>query len=337
MPYISDSQNPNAPVISEPLAQLQSSQTQMAQIIQTTIETNPLHDRLNRLLSDTQRSDYAAIAQAINRDYTFPIRDYHELQSVINNTGQLPVKLFSNTKGLDSLVKAQTNDQTGFAAKVLVNRDGQLLIAFKGSDIKSLKDMQNNWSIMNGSVPKQVYDALHLYKLTLNFAKQNKLPNPVVIGHSLGGFLAQTIPAELAVSFSAPGAQQVVNRLIMDGHYSATGLPEQAQKTINLGSTRDPIFTMVGPDKNLSGKLEYPTSPHVTGSNGGTFYLQGKNISGFLGLNNHWNFWWELATSDLIVSDKDTTEYYEKAIADIKKQLGWLIFAPFTPSKTLSP
>ena len=137
-----------------------------------------------------------------------------DLQSV---SGFKPIDTFDydNNGTQDKYI---TYEGTGFAATAYRNEDtNEVIIAYRGTNSKELVDwVKNNWSIGINEYPVQYTEANHFYNL---IAKEYGKENVTVIGHSLGGALAQLVGAEnnvKAVTFNAPGVLH-----LLDSHLSS--------------------------------------------------------------------------------------------------------------------
>ena len=118
------------------------------------------------------------------------------------------------------------NPDNGFTACVFENKK-HIVIAYRGteriglgenvSDIGAfMKDVKTDINLMKGSVDEQFYDAWNFYKLV---KKQNPKSKIIIVGQSLGGALAQLVPAKEytinrkkieAYSYNAPGCKHIL-------------------------------------------------------------------------------------------------------------------------------
>lgn len=108
-----------------------------------------------------------------------------------------------------------TYDGTGFAAIAYRNPStNEVVIAYRGTNSTELVDWtKNNLNIGMGEVPVQYTEASHFYNLV---AEKYGKDNITVIGHSLGGALAQLIGAEYnvnTITFNAPGVLHLLKNI----------------------------------------------------------------------------------------------------------------------------
>ena len=133
-----------------------------------------------------------------------------------------------------SLEESVRNPQTGFYADVLVGKD-DVIIAFRGTELFS-KDTFNDVAMARSRIPAQTRDALDLYnKVKMEYPDKEI----VLIGHSLGGSLADIVGAlngELAVSFNAYGVRDLFNENAVI----------QEDNIVNYVNTQDAITVVNG-------------------------------------------------------------------------------------------
>lgn len=155
--------------------------------------------------------------------------DYYSLQMfslhAYSNSRKLP-------HGSKQLLRTEFNHHTGFLGKVYRAESGELVIAFRGTELedKQKRGLRNDINMACKNIPAQLQNAFIMYK----HVKQ-EYPNAKITltGESLGGTLAALVAAETgvkAVTFSAYGAKDLIDS------------PKYTSNITNIGDTRDPIF-----------------------------------------------------------------------------------------------
>jgi hypothetical protein len=103
------------------------------------------------------------------------------------------------------------NTASGFSAVAYRNSNGEVAIAFRGTD--SLKDMVTNGAFVSNGWRQQFSDAADFVnKVKLEMRDQGISGSPIVTGHSLGGGIAQVMGKMFGLNgaaFDAPGAAGV--------------------------------------------------------------------------------------------------------------------------------
>jgi hypothetical protein len=103
------------------------------------------------------------------------------------------------------------NTASGFSAVAYRNSNGEVAIAFRGTD--SLKDMVTNGAFVSNGWRQQFSDAADFVnKVKLEMRDQGISGAPIVTGHSLGGGIAQVMGKMFGLNgaaFDAPGAAGV--------------------------------------------------------------------------------------------------------------------------------
>ena len=128
-------------------------------------------------------------------------------------------------RGYKELEQYAKDDFWGFKAKVYKNeKTNTIVIAYAGSSSTSVCDMWNNLVVKCGGLPPQYKNAMDLYMEIANdpeIVKNNS--KIVVVGHSLGGNLAQLVasttkykgenvkPPATCVSFNTPPIKDIIN------------------------------------------------------------------------------------------------------------------------------
>jgi len=104
------------------------------------------------------------------------------------------------------------NSQTGFNATIYENKyNNELVLAYRGTDNR--EGVLDDIKMLQNCIPEQYHDAIKIYDDVLNCFPNKKI---VVIGHSLGGSLAQlvasTYPEVEAVTFDPYGTSQIIEK-----------------------------------------------------------------------------------------------------------------------------
>lgn len=241
--------------------------------------------KLRTQLSPELRRDYADLCKATNRKFNDP---------------QAPIP-----KGYKHLQDI-TNTTSGYNASIFEDKKGTIVLVNEGTQMAQLKDViTNDGKILSGdTVPPQVFDALETFDmLTEKYGKP-----PVVIGHSLGGYLTQVIgglrETPKAISYNGPGAQLTVEKLVQQGLQKG-----ESPKIVNIIVDLDPIATLIGSDKNLNGVIDPKGAmfaKHVTGKKGEVYVLKGDPTKDAFG--NH-TLWDSLSAGKVIDAGDDLSRY----------------------------
>ena len=155
--------------------------------------------------------------------------DYYSLQMfslhAYSNSRKLP-------HGSKQIKPTEFNHHTGFMGKVYRAESGELVIAFRGTELddKKGRGLRNDINMACKILPAQLQNAFAMYKQV-----KQEYPNAKITltGESLGGTLAALVAAETgakAVTFSAYGAKDLIDS------------PKYTSNITNIGDTRDPIF-----------------------------------------------------------------------------------------------
>ncbi len=245
--------------------------------------SEPLEEsRLEQVMPPSRRADYVTLSNFRDRNQPEPLppEGFYRLDSS------------HSLEGLEELLAASRNDETGFDAQFYLRDSGEFVVALPG--VLEWSDFFNYVNLVQGGVPAQAYDLLELAELAEQFAERHDLQEPVYVGHSLGGVLAQLSPR--GVNVAGSGALKARQQLVEAGAYEE--LPEVADWVLNVGLTSDPIYSWVGPD-----------SAHVAGQAGGIFYLASP---GGEALGGH-TAWEELTNSQEVMAQNDQTCAHREA------------------------
>ncbi|MEM6338781.1 MAG: Mbeg1-like protein [Pseudomonadota bacterium] len=117
--------------------------------------------------------------------------------------------------------KSFKNEKSGFFGTTFVNSDLEVIVvAFRGTD--DSHDWRSNRCFLTSCIPSQYYDAKDFVNDSLERYKGFKA---ILVGHSLGGALAQLVAISMnlfAVTFDAPGtlgpAQKLFNGTNISQH-----------------------------------------------------------------------------------------------------------------------
>lgn len=132
---------------------------------------------------------------------------YHELlrqaSMAVYGKGQYPTNY-----EIHSQEEFMPESNTGFYADILVDKN-DVIIACRGTELTSLKDLKNDIDMLRGQIPEQAINALYL----LNKVEEKYGSADITItGHSLGGSVSQIVGALRdvdAVTFNAYGVKNL--------------------------------------------------------------------------------------------------------------------------------
>jgi Lipase (class 3) len=131
---------------------------------------------------------------------------------------------------------------SGFQGRVFQNKDGnEAIIAYKGTKPSQVSDLVADMKLAMGFVPTQAKDAL---KATVDWMKQLGKKKFLIVGHSLGGALAQVVGLQTGVNFvtfNAPGMQNQSKGL--SSSQSSTGKPGEGLN-LRTGGSFAPIAAL---------------------------------------------------------------------------------------------
>ncbi|MBR1776320.1 DUF2974 domain-containing protein [bacterium] len=103
------------------------------------------------------------------------------------------------------------DDKNGFFACIYQKGD-EMIIVYRGTQIFDKEDIRNDKQMLNHILPEQSKNALQVYDMVNNFCKENNM-KLIVLGHSLGGSLAQIVSAfrnVAAVTFNPFGVKDML-------------------------------------------------------------------------------------------------------------------------------
>lgn len=149
------------------------------------------------------------------------------------------------------LIEVEQNPKNGFYA-CLISDKKDVIIAFRGSDVKSYNDLSNDGAMsIKHHLPSQAYTALKYYKDVKSLLPNAKI---TLVGHSLGGSLAQIVAAEKdteAVTFNPYGTKNLFKE----------GVVLNENKITNYCNSLDPITQINA--RNQVGKCYVVKSEHL--------------------------------------------------------------------------
>jgi hypothetical protein len=145
-------------------------------------------------------SDYALIADAVYARWD----EGNESQSILYNAGwKCPPEMKVDEKSIWALGNPFSS---GFQGRVFLDPSGrEAMIAYKGTKPYMTSDLTADAKLAMGFVPTQAKDAL---KHTVDWSNRLKGRKISLVGHSLGGALAQVVGSRAKmrfVTFNAPG------------------------------------------------------------------------------------------------------------------------------------
>ncbi len=162
---------------------------------------------------------------------------------------------------VDTSAESMGPSDKGFAAVTFKNQStGEIVISYRGTD--EFGDASNNFVqlALQNDVPGQYYEAKAYLKLT-----QEKFgPNLVVVGHSLGGALAQLVSAfnktVSAFTYNAPGVYDIyVKKLSEQNELSGnTEPPAAAESFTRINNTSMSLDLVSGVGKQMGTMINYP-------------------------------------------------------------------------------
>lgn len=110
-------------------------------------------------------------------------------------------------------------EKTGFRAHVYYHEGlKEVVIAFGGTHMMDRGDWSADWSMANGQLPRQFYDARTVYRKVREYIEREGIQAQITFtGHSLGGALAQYMAIHekgcSAVTIGAPGVLDALGEL----------------------------------------------------------------------------------------------------------------------------
>lgn len=191
--------------------------------------------------------------------------DYYSLQ-------MFSLHAYSDSRNLPhgskQIKPTEFNHYTGFMGKVYRAESGELVIAFRGTELEDIKGrgLRNDINMACKILPAQLQNAFTMYKQV-----KKEYPNAKITltGESLGGTLAALVAAETgakAVTFSAYGAKDLIDS------------PKYTSNITNIGDTRDSIF--------MANVNQHIGNVYVIPDNGEVYMPRMANFLAFHGIKN---------------------------------------------------
>lgn len=191
--------------------------------------------------------------------------DYYSLQ-------MFSLHAYSDSRNLPhgskQIKPTEFNHHTGFMGKVYRAESGELVIAFRGTELedKKKRGLRNDINMACKILPAQLQNAFTMYKQV-----KQEYPNAKITltGESLGGTLAALVAAETgakAVTFSAYGAKDLIDS------------PKYTSNITNIGDTRDSIF--------MANVNQHIGNVYVIPDNGEVYMPRMANFLAFHGIKN---------------------------------------------------
>lgn len=162
---------------------------------------------------------------------------------------------------VDTSAQSMGTSETGFAAVTFKNQStGEIVIAYRGTD--EFGDASNNFVqlALQNDVPGQLIEAQAYFVQT----REKFGPNLVVVGHSLGGALAQLVSAfnetVSAFTYNAPGVYDIyVKKLSEQNELSGnTEPPAAAESFTRINNTSMSLDLVSGVGKQMGTMINYP-------------------------------------------------------------------------------
>ncbi len=110
----------------------------------------------------------------------------------------------------------ESSSECGFYGVVLKNSKKELLMAFRGTNFGQANDVKTDIAIGLDNMPEQIEEAYSLYEEAQEFAKENNCTITTIIGHSLGGGLAEFVGALSGIktyTFNGIGVKHLLDNI----------------------------------------------------------------------------------------------------------------------------
>lgn len=161
---------------------------------------------------------------------------------------------------VDTSAQSMGPSDKGFAAVTFKNQStGEIVIAYRGTD--EFGDASNNFVqlALQNDVPGQLIEAQAYLELT-----QRKFGvTPVVVGHSLGGALAQLVSAfdatVSAFTYNAPGVYEIY-KAKLNALTNGTSEPAAAESFTRINNTNMSLDVVSDVGKQMGSMINYPPS-----------------------------------------------------------------------------
>jgi hypothetical protein len=164
---------------------------------------------------------------------------------------------------------------TGFQGRVFKRANaGEVIYAFKGTVPRMASDLRADLALTLNQIPQQAYVALNAVQ---TWRRDYKGMKESLVGHSLGGALAQVVGFWLGirfVTFNAPGMLEQTHGLSMPGTGRLVRLFGGGHLDAGVNYRRA---------WDLVGNFGAPIGRRVVISTGATGVVRGHGIAGFIG------------------------------------------------------
>ncbi len=159
---------------------------------------------------------------------------------------------------VDTSAQSMGTSPTGFAAVTFKNQStGEIVIAYRGTD--EFGDASNNFVqlALQNDVPGQLIEAQAYF----DKAQQKYGVTPVVVGHSLGGALAQLVSAfnatVSAFTYNAPGVYEIY-KAKLNALTNGTSEPAAAESFTRINNTNMSLDLVSDVGKQMGSMINYP-------------------------------------------------------------------------------
>ncbi|MCF6172605.1 MAG: DUF2974 domain-containing protein [Campylobacteraceae bacterium] len=168
--------------------------------------------------------DYAELAQAAYGNLEIGVPDTKKL-----NEGNAEFTTTQATNFADRyVVEAVYNDtNSGFSATLFKDKNGKKILSIRGTEKSDRNDFYADWELVLKQNPQQFESLVNFFEELKSSGKISKSDNLTVVGHSLGGALAQIATAtykdyiDQTYTYNSPGAKNlsIPNVMEYQGEY----------------------------------------------------------------------------------------------------------------------